>query len=479
MWIKKKLNNLSALSPAAKASLVLMMTQMIQKGLSIITSPIYTRLMTTSEYGEVTLFFSWYEILIIFTGFCLSKGVFNNGMIEYKKNRDVFAWSMCTLSILISISVCSIILYFSKFVYNFMSLPFTLILYMSILLTFFEALSIWTVKQRFEYRYKASAIITLVIAVVSPICGILGVILFEERKVLARIVGARNVFLVFYIALFLYLAYKAKGKIKVEYWKFAFRFNLPLIPHYLSLHILNHMDRIMISNIVGNSYAGIYSIAYNAASIVKIFWQSINASLMPWTYEKCSQNKFDELAKLTKVLIHGYGLLCIAFMLIAPEIMRILAPESYHNGIYAIPAIIAGVFFSALYYIFANVIYYYKKPKYVMLGSVCSAIVNVVLNILLIPRFGYLAAGYTTMISYILQVIIDYLAMKHILKKDIYDLRFILRISGLIILTSFILSYSYESIAIRVALLIIFAIYVILHISKNINIYRDFFKKKK
>ena len=143
-------------SAPAKASFVLMLTQLIQKGLAVITTPIYTRLLTTAEYGQVSVFFSWYEILVIFSGFCLSKGVFNNGMMDFKEDRDCFSWSLCSLSLMISLVVGSIIILFSKYVWNFMNLPMNLIVFMVLLLTFEEALSIWSVRQRFEYKYKAN-----------------------------------------------------------------------------------------------------------------------------------------------------------------------------------------------------------------------------------------------------------------------------------------------------------------------------------
>lgn len=479
MEVLKKINNLKNLSKPAKASIVLMLTQIIQKGLSIITAPVYTRLLSTEEYGTVSLFFSWYEILIIFTSFCLSKGVFNNGMMDYKDDRDCFTWSMCSLGFTISIVVGTAVLAFTKFVYNFMNLPYDLICYMFVLLTFEEVLSIWTVKQRFEYKYKFPAIITVGIAVISPICGVLGILLFSENKIYARIIGARNVFLIVYLGIFIYLAYKTKGRIKAVYWKYAIKFNLPLIPHYLSLHILNHMDRIMISSIVGTGPAGIYSVAYNGASVVKIFWQSVNSSLIPWTYEKCEQEDFKSLAELTKMLLLGYSLICIAFMFLAPEIMKILAPASYHEGIYVIPSVIAGVYFSALYYIFANVCYYYKQPKYVMIGSVVSAIANIVLNAIFIPIFGYFAAGYTTMFSYILQVLIDYWSMKRILKKDIYDMKFILGLSIVVILIGILLSFIYTYSLIRWIVFVMFCVYVISYLRKNLNQYKLFFSKKK
>lgn len=467
------------MSPAAKASIVLMATQMIQKGLSLITSPIYTRLLSTAEYGEVSIFFSWYEILVIFTGLCLSKGVFNNGMMDYKNERDSFTLSMYSLTFIATIVVGIPIISFCTFIYNFLKLPIKLILYMFLLLAFEAALSLWTVHNRFEYKYKATATVTVLIAVISPICGILGIYLFPTDKVVARIAGARNVFLMAYLAVLMYLLYKAKGKIKVSYWKYALKFNLPLLPHYLSLHILNHMDRIMIASIVDNAAAGIYSVAYNGAAIVKMVWTSINASLIPWTYEKCERKDYGRLADLVKVLIFGYGLICIIFMFLAPEIMKILAPSSYHEGIYVIPSVIAGVFFSSLYYIYANVVYYYRQPKYVMIASVTSAVSNIVLNAILIPIFGYLAAGYTTMVSYIIQVIIDYWAMRRIVKQGIYDTRFILLMSISVVAIGIGLSFLYPYTALRLIIFALFLCYSAFYLRKNMSILKAFFSNKK
>lgn len=477
--IKKTFTSFKSMSPAVKASIVLMLTQMIQKGLSTIVSPIYTRLLTTSEYGQTSLFFSWYEILVIFTGLCLSKGVFNNGMMDYKEDRDTYTLSMYLLTFISATTIGVVIVLFCKYIWNFINLPISLIAYMFLLLAFEAAMSLWTVRQRFEYKYKATAIVTLLISILSPICGVLGIMLFDTHKVYARIICARNIFLIGYFMILGYLIIKAKGKIKISYWKYALAFNLPIIPHYLSLHILTHMDRIMIASIVGTASAGIYSIAYSGASTVLLFWQSINASLIPWTYEKCKENKYSAIADLTKVLLTGFGTICIVFMFLAPEVMKILAPASYQRGIYVIPAVIAGVFYSSLYYIFANIVYYYKKPKYVMFGSCCSAIVNVFLNLLLIPVFGYLAAGYTTMVSYMLQTIIDYIAMKKILKRDIYDMHFIIVVSILVLFTAILLNFIYSYFSIRISLLLLFLGYFFFYMKKNKNVYMQLLHHKK
>ncbi len=468
-----------AMSSAAKASLVLMAAQLIIKGLSVLTSPIYTRLLSTDEYGQVSLFFSWYEILIVFTGLCLSKGVFNNGMMDFKKDREEFTLSLYTLSLISTACIGCITILICEFVYNFIKLPIYLIVYMFVLLALEEGYALWVVRQRFEYKYKATFIASVTMAVVAPICGIAGILFFDNNPVAARIMGARNVFAVIYCAAIVSMLYKAGTKIKVTYWKYALRFNLPLIPHYLSLHVLNHSDRIMISELDSKATAGIYSVAYNGASIIKIFWQSINASLIPWTYEKCEKKQYKELNIMVQIILTCYAVVCVCFMVLAPEIMKILAPASYMEGIYAIPSITAGVYFSSVYYIFANVVYYYKKPKYVMYSSCFAAIANVVLNYLFIPKYGFLAAGYTTLVCYVLQAIFDYFAMRKTVKEKIYDIKPVIIISLLIIIAALVVSLIYDNYILRYFVLLVALLFFGMYVRKNRKILIDFIKTKK
>ena len=464
---KDYIRSLSSISPAAKASIVLMMTQMVQKGLQILTSPILTRLLSTEEYGQVSVFLSWYEILFIFTGLGLAKGVFNNGMLDFRQDRDRFTLSLYVLTLVSTVLIGGAVMGFSRFVWNFMGLPFHLIVCLFILQAFESALDMWSMRQRFEYRYKALAAVTVSLAVASPVCGILAILAFSEDTVTAYVVASRGVFLVVYLAILMILAFKARGRLNLSYWKYALKFNVPLIPHYLPLHILDHMDRIQIAAIVGEASAGIYSLAYSGAAVVKLFWTAINASLIPWTYEQCEKKRFKRIDELTRQLVFGYAIICVVVMFLAPEIIGILAPKSYHEGIYVIPSVIIGVYFSALYFIFANVVYYYKKPKYVMVGSCCSAVANVILNAMMIPVFGYLVAGYTTMISYLLQVVVDYVAMRRVAPDKIYDMRYIVGISVVVTAIGIVLNFIYGYTLLRYGLLGIVLVLLGAYVKKN------------
>ena len=86
-----------------KTAAAFFIASLISKGMSFITTPIFTRLMTSDEYGQVSLFLSWLSILGIIAMFSLDRGVYNVGMMEYKDKRKGFSFSLLILSNLITL----------------------------------------------------------------------------------------------------------------------------------------------------------------------------------------------------------------------------------------------------------------------------------------------------------------------------------------------------------------------------------------
>ena len=76
-----------SLSVQAKAALWFTICSFLQKGISFITVPIFTRLMSTEEYGTYTVYLSWLQILTIMTSLYLFNGVYDNAMAKYEKQR--------------------------------------------------------------------------------------------------------------------------------------------------------------------------------------------------------------------------------------------------------------------------------------------------------------------------------------------------------------------------------------------------------
>lgn len=438
------------------ASFAFLAMSVIEKGLFLITSPIYTRLLTQSEFGMVSVFLSWQGLLGVAAMFCLSAGVFNNGMLDYEKDRDGFSFSMLILSNIITI-ICFAVLFILwpniKTIFDF-DLPLLCLMFLFFLVQ--PAFAFWMARQRFEYKYKQLSLVVITYAFLSQAVAIACIYLFPAHRVYGRLFGGEGVLLCVYGGFYMYIASKAKWKLNISYWKTAVLFNLPLIPHYLSGYLLNSSDRIMIANLIDSAAAAKYSIAYTIALAVTMVWNAINGSLVPYTYEKCRDNDYKSIAEITVPIISFYLFLCAGLILFAPEIIMIMAPASYFDCVYIVPPIVGGIFFMSMYSIFANVVYYYKKPKYVMYASVLAATLNITLNWFFIPMFGYVAAAYTTLFCYIVQVAFDYHAMKKAAGVSVYNMRLLISLCIVMIVISLssVFLYRYNILRYNIALLL-------------------------
>lgn len=476
-WLKKGLDIYRGMSVQVKASMAFMIVNFMQKGISFLTAPIFTRLLTTEEYGVITIYLSWVDVIGIFAMFGLYNNVYCRGILEFKEDKKNFTFSLLSLANVITLAVFAIVWITNKYVFHFLNVPDILILFMFFSFLFEPAFEFWKTDQRFAYKYKMLCFFMILVMVFAPALSVAGIFLFPGNKVAARIIGANVVTLVLGMGCYISELCKSDRKPKIAYWKYAVLYNLPLIPYFLSSYVLSSSDRLMIGYFCGEDKAGIYGIAYTMSAVVNIVWNSINATLMPTIYQRCDDGRRSTLSRLIVPIIAGYGGVCILIMLLSPEIIRFLAPSSYGEGMYIIPVIVGGVFYMSIFSIFSNIIYYEKKPKYVMGAGVAAAVTNFILNLIFIPLCGYFAAGYTTLASYLLQVVWSYIAVKRVTGESVYDMKK-LGVIGLIVLIMSIgspLLYSYTWI--RWGLLIV--ILAVIWMKRDLLIGGLFGEKKK
>lgn len=152
-----------------------------------------------------------------------------------------------------------------------------------------------------------------------------------------------------------------------------------------------------------------------------------------------------------------YSLVAILLVYLAPEIVRILATEEYYKGIYIMPPIAGGVYFIAVSNLYSDILVYLKKTKMVMVSSAIAAALNVVLNYIMINAYGYMAAAYTTLISYIIMALLLSIwanreFKKHIKEVDfVYDNKLILAISIMTLISSLFAISIYDYAIVRYA----------------------------
>ena len=449
-------------SLAAKASLWYAVCSVLQKCIGLIVIPIYTRLMSEGDYGTYVVFQSWTEIVAIFVTLNLGSYVFNNGMMKFKNDRDGFASSMLGLTGLIGIAWMIIFLVAPSFWSGVFGLAAPYVFLLVLRCIVLPSYSYWSAKLRYEFRYKPVVALTLVLSIATPVASI-PAILFSSDKVAAALVVQVLVMMIVYLVPLCSIIKRSRNFFSIKYWVFALKFNLPLIPHLLSTVILQQADRIMISNICGSAFAAIYSVAYSAGLAMSFIHSAIVQALTPWMYQTIEAKDYGRIQPVSMAILAIVGGASLLLTLFAPEIMMLLAPASYYEGIYAIPPVAACVILMTAFNLFVTVEYYFEETLWVMTASIIAAVLNVALNFLLLPVFGFLAAAYTTLLCYFLLVVGHCVLMRKAMKKhgmnaQLFDLKHIYGIIILFVGLMVACSAIYSHIAIRYSILAVFAL---------------------
>ena len=255
----------------------------------------------------------------------------------------------------------------------------------------------------------------------------------ETKKGSARIIGHAAVWIAIGLVIFIYSTVKGKKLFNKEYWSYALKFNVPLLAYYLSQMIFNQSDRIMIDHYCGKGKAAIYGVAYTLAIMLTFVLNAINNSYVPWFYKKIKLGKEEENAKVSLGIAGIMAVLILSLVMVAPEVIRVMAGKEYLEAKWIIPPVAISLLLLFYAQLFINVQFYYEKKGKLVYASVGAAVINIILNALLIPSVSYIAAGYTTLVSYIIFAVMNYFTMKSVAKEENFSLK-ALNIKGLILL---------------------------------------------
>lgn len=464
------------MSIPVKAGLWFTICNILQRGISIITVPIFTRILTTNQYGTYSLYISWFNIFSVFTSMNLYYGVFNKAMVKYKGDRDKYISSMQGLTITLCGIYFLVYILFRKQLNEFIGLSTLIIFLMFIEMLVTPALQFWSGRQRFEYRYRILVRVSLIKTIFNPLLGVIAVMLSSyktEARIFATIIAEVAICGILMIQQF----YKGKSFFVKKYWTYAIRFNVPLIPHYLSSILLNQGDKIVINKIDSPSAVAFYSVAYNVGMLTQLVTNAITQAVTPWLYSCLNQKKYLDINKRLRPLMVLVASLCILLMLFAPEIVWIFASEEYVNAVYAIPPIAASVFFIYMYNIYSNFEFYFEKRMFITFASIFSALANLWLNYIFIPLFGYVAAGYTTLFCYMIYAIAHYLfsfyiCKKEILEETVFKFKDIFLASILIVLFMIFINFLYANIIVRYSLVALVVLVLIVKRNKIILLFK-------
>ena len=217
----------------------------------------------------------------------------------------------------------------------------------------------------------------------------------------------------------------------------------------------------MITKVCGTESTAVYTIAYQLSILVSLILDSIGQAWLPWFHDSYKKRDFIKIRKnLNPLILLGcyLGIGCIA---VAPEAMWILGGEDYLSGKWVVAPIVLGLVCKFIYGNYEHIELHLKKTTYIGMGTVIAATLNIILNVIFIPKYGFIAAGYTTFFSYFVLMIIHYIITKYILYVDIYDHRVMYLAIIIESALAVVLILNYENWLIRYGILVAVTIIIV------------------
>lgn len=385
--------------------------------LLLLATPVFTRLLTPAEYGTVVLYTSLTAILGIFATLSLSGGVYNIAKIEMESELAAYTSSMLALSTLATLLTLGAFLLAGQFVPSLRSLPPHLLALMFTIFVFNAAFLFWQSQQRFNYRYKA----LVAVGVLGSLIGV-GLAIYFTRTLTNYRVESRIFFAALpnlLVSIWLYVLLMRRGAVlySARYWKFALTMSLPLLPHYLAQSFVLQFDRFAIESELGKASVGVYGLAISLASALLLLTTAINTTWMPWTLRKLHDGLAKDVIYRSTDLMVLTAAVAATLSLLSPEIVHLLAPPSYGLAAAVIPLLLVAGHVQFIQSIMLNLEFKNKRVYFITIASLLAAIINVGLNLALVPRLGVQAAAMALLSTQAVQCLLYYLATRW--RKDV------------------------------------------------------------
>lgn len=375
-------------------SLIYTVIAFIQKGISFFLLPLYTYYLMPSDYGVMSVVTSITNFISIFILYSFTSTATR---FYYKRREHDYArqlWGTLILLVLINTVIIGTICFvFHTYLIDPVlgEIPFAPYLVIGLLTTivsplylFFQAY-LQTIQEGKKYGKNSLLYFLLqvgltVLFLAKFNMGVMGVLL-------ANLITA----VVFFVyAFFFFLKMKLVWRVDREIATSAFKYATPLFPHHLFAWSSGMIDRIMLNALSSSSSAGLYSTAQQFGHIISTVEVNVNRAFAPWFYERVGNPSHDEvIKKLMYFLITLYCIIAFSFSLYAQEIIQLMTAPSYHSVWVYVPFICFVNVFQGIYYIYSNFLFL-DRTKYVFYCTLSSAVLIVVLNFILIPRFGVL-----------------------------------------------------------------------------------------
>ena len=404
--------------------------------LNYLLVPLHTKVIDPEKYGVVSELYAWVAFLIVILTFGMETSFFK--FLHDKEDREeVFRNSFLTV-IGINIAFFAIMLFFNQNIADAMlySDHNEYIILLITIVCIDAVTSLPLAKLRAEEKAGKFAAIQFTSIGVNILLNVILIGFVVDRsnpEEAVFFILIANLLSSLVKPVMLYKDFLSlKWTYNVELAKEMFKYAAPLVIAGFAGIINETIDRILIKHVTHASgksieysmiQVGIYSACYKLAMLVTILLQAYRYAAEPFFFAQAKNQ--DKNKVYIKVMNYFIAMVCVVFLLVTLNIdifKHFISKESYWVGLGVVPVLLLGNIFLGIYY---NQSIWYKLSGQTKFGAyiaIGGASLTIIINLLFIPKYGYMACAWATMIVYGAQMVASYL-----LGQKYYPIKYNLR----------------------------------------------------
>ncbi|WP_349408707.1 oligosaccharide flippase family protein [Pseudalkalibacillus sp. SCS-8] len=401
-----------------KNSILYTLGSMITPLIGFIMLPVYTYYLSPAEYGIMTTvqtLIGLFELILLLSLHVAVTRYYYDFLEEPQKQKEylgtIFIFVLGFSSIL-----SLLFLFFSKSIGGilFNNIPIYPFFFYLVGLAWLSAL--FALPLTFIRAQEKAGLFVLINIIKSILVVLLTFFFLVKLDLGAESALLSQLIITFFMVLIVFYSQIKHIKLtfNLVFLKSSLFFSLPLLPHAASGWIINASDRIILEKYVIHAQLGIYALAAQISMVLGMFYISVNSALIPRYMrlrkegnEKSAKNMLKAFAYVVII----FGVLAIPIAIYATK--KLTSPE-FHEAVEIIPILLLSQIVNGFYYIAVAKLFYHKKTKSIATSSTISALVNLIINILFIPKIGIWGAVYSTIIAEIVRFISIYISGKKV-----------------------------------------------------------------
>ena len=449
----------------AKNTLIISIGTLCTKLISFLLLPLYTGLLSTSEYGTVEIITTITSLVVPILNLQIDQAIFRL-LVDYRNdNNSIKSYISTTLLFYIVTTLVYIILYIP--ILFVVKKEYMLLIFLSIIFNSLSGILLQISRGLGKtVQYSVSSFIIALSTIISNIIFLVGLKYKVDGMIMGTVFG--NIIGVLYlcIALKIWKLFDIKC-FSIKCLKELLKYSVPLVPNSISWWIFSASDRFIIAGTLGLAATGILSVSYKFASAYIIIYNIFNTSMTETVAEHINDIDISKFySKILTSVFKIFVLINIAVLIMMPFTFNLLVNINYNDAYYIIPITMIASLLQVVVGMLGTVYAAKHNTKSLANTAIVSAIVNLLTDLLLVKYIGIYAASVSTLISYIVLLIYRYIDVnKKYFKININKKDLIMSISLFFISMVY---YYINTIIIRYICVIIVLIMSIIYLKKDL-----------